>query len=55
MAKLDEKFNKKFDESVKDVGEIPKDAKVLAIHTGGLQGIEGMNLRLRQKKLEEIV
>ena len=36
-------------------GKIPQTAKVLAIHTGGLQGIEGMNLRLRQKKLEEIV
>ena len=36
-------------------GEIPKTAKILAIHTGGLQGIEGMNLRLKQKKLEEIV
>ena len=35
--------------------KIPQTAKVLAIHTGGLQGIEGMNLRLRQKKLEEIV
>jgi 1-aminocyclopropane-1-carboxylate deaminase len=36
-------------------GEIPKDAKVLAIHTGGLQGIEGMNLRLKQKQLEAIL
>ena len=36
-------------------GEIPKDAKVLAIHTGGLQGIEGMNLRLKQKQLETII
>ena len=36
-------------------GEIPKDAKVLAIHTGGLQGIEGMNLRLKQKQLEVII
>ncbi|PXY40459.1 1-aminocyclopropane-1-carboxylate deaminase [Flavobacterium cheongpyeongense] len=29
----------------------PADSKVLLIHTGGLQGIEGMNLRLEQKKL----
>lgn len=36
-------------------GKIPQTAKVLAIHTGGLQGIEGMNLRLKQKKLEEII
>lgn len=27
-----------------------KDSKILVIHTGGLQGIEGMNLRLKQKK-----
>jgi len=36
-------------------GKISKDAKVLAIHTGGLQGIEGMNLRLKQKQLEVII
>ena len=36
-------------------GEIPKTAKVLAVHTGGLQGIEGMNLWLKQKNLKEIV
>ena len=29
----------------------PKDAKILVIHTGGLQGIDGMNLNLKQKKL----
>ena len=29
----------------------PKDAKILVIHTGGLQGIDGMNLKLKQKKL----
>lgn len=27
----------------------PKDSKILAIHTGGLQGIEGMNLKLKQQ------
>lgn len=29
----------------------PANSKILLIHTGGLQGIEGMNLKLRQKKL----
>ena len=37
------------------LGKIPKEAKVLAIHTGGLQGINGMNLRLKQKHLETII
>ncbi|MGV6832446.1 MAG: 1-aminocyclopropane-1-carboxylate deaminase/D-cysteine desulfhydrase [bacterium] len=32
-------------------GVIEKDKKVLAIHTGGLQGIEGMNQVLTRKKL----
>jgi len=32
-------------------GEFSKDAKILAIHTGGLQGIKGMNSRLKQKGL----
>lgn len=31
--------------------KFPKGSKILAIHTGGLQGIEGMNLRLKEKKL----
>ena len=30
-------------------GEFPKGSKVLAIHTGGLQGIEGFNHRLKRK------
>ncbi|GAA4892938.1 pyridoxal-phosphate dependent enzyme [Flaviramulus aquimarinus] len=29
----------------------PKDSKILAIHTGGLQGIEGMNVVLKKKNL----
>ncbi|GAA4960260.1 1-aminocyclopropane-1-carboxylate deaminase/D-cysteine desulfhydrase [Algibacter aquimarinus] len=29
----------------------PKGSKILAIHTGGLQGIDGMNLRLKNKNL----
>lgn len=29
----------------------PSHSKILLIHTGGLQGIEGMNLKLKQKKL----
>lgn len=32
-------------------GYFPKGAKILAIHTGGLQGIQGMNDALRKKKL----
>ncbi|WP_286969382.1 1-aminocyclopropane-1-carboxylate deaminase/D-cysteine desulfhydrase [Flavobacterium sp. UBA4854] len=29
----------------------PPHSKILLIHTGGLQGIEGMNIKLKQKKL----
>ncbi|MBP4138926.1 1-aminocyclopropane-1-carboxylate deaminase/D-cysteine desulfhydrase [Flavobacterium geliluteum] len=29
----------------------PEDSKILIIHTGGLQGIEGMNIKLKNKKL----
>lgn len=32
-------------------GYFPKGSKILAIHTGGLQGIAGMNKILKQKKL----
>ncbi|SNR78468.1 1-aminocyclopropane-1-carboxylate deaminase/D-cysteine desulfhydrase [Lutibacter flavus] len=32
-----------------------KGTKILAIHTGGLQGIEGMNVYLKNKKLAQIV
>jgi 1-aminocyclopropane-1-carboxylate deaminase len=32
----------------------PKDSKVLAIHTGGLQGIKGMNVKLEEKKSNKI-
>jgi 1-aminocyclopropane-1-carboxylate deaminase len=32
-------------------GYFPKGAKILAIHTGGLQGIEGMNNNLKNKNL----
>lgn len=32
-------------------GFFPKDSKILTIHTGGLQGIEGMNTILKQKHL----
>ena len=32
-------------------GYFKKGAKILAIHTGGLQGIQGMNMKLQQKKL----
>jgi len=36
-------------------GYFPKGSKILAIHTGGLQGVEGMNLVLRKRKLPIIV
>lgn len=32
-------------------GFFPKQSKILVIHTGGLQGIAGMNQKLKQKKL----
>lgn len=34
---------------------IPEHSKVLLIHTGGLQGIAGMNLKLRNQKQTEII
>lgn len=35
-------------------GYFPSDSKILAIHTGGLQGIEGMNQVLKKKKQPQI-
>lgn len=35
-------------------GYFPENSKILAIHTGGLQGIEGMNRFLKKKKLPQI-
>ena len=35
-------------------GHFSKGTKILAIHTGGLQGIYGMNMKLRHKKLPVI-
>ncbi|MEL6305131.1 MAG: 1-aminocyclopropane-1-carboxylate deaminase/D-cysteine desulfhydrase, partial [Bacteroidota bacterium] len=32
-------------------GHFQKGSKILAIHTGGLQGIAGMNQRLKQRKM----
>ena len=32
-------------------GAFPQNSRILAVHTGGLQGIEGMNLQLAKKKL----
>ncbi len=32
----------------------PPDSKILMIHTGGIQGIQGMNLKLKNKKLPTI-
>ncbi|WP_370480013.1 1-aminocyclopropane-1-carboxylate deaminase/D-cysteine desulfhydrase [Tamlana flava] len=36
-------------------GYFPKGSKILAIHTGGLQGIEGMNALLKKKNLPIII
>jgi 1-aminocyclopropane-1-carboxylate deaminase len=33
----------------------PKGAAILAIHTGGLQGINGMNINLKKKNLQQII
>lgn len=33
----------------------PEHSKILLIHTGGLQGIEGMNIKLKQKKLPILI
>jgi 1-aminocyclopropane-1-carboxylate deaminase len=30
-------------------GFFPKNAKILVVHSGGLQGIAGMNKKLKQK------
>jgi 1-aminocyclopropane-1-carboxylate deaminase len=35
-------------------GYFPKNTRILAIHTGGLQGIEGMNQYLKQKGLKTL-
>ncbi len=35
-------------------GYFEKGSKILLIHTGGLQGIEGMNQKLQQQKLQQI-
>jgi len=34
-----------------NMGQFPKGSKLLAIHTGGLQGIEGMNMKLKANGL----
>ncbi|WP_300437859.1 1-aminocyclopropane-1-carboxylate deaminase/D-cysteine desulfhydrase [Christiangramia sp.] len=36
-------------------GHFPENSKILVIHTGGLQGIEGMNRLLKKKGLPQIV
>lgn len=35
-------------------GHFPENTRILAIHTGGLQGISGMNKRLKNKELPQI-
>ena len=32
----------------------PENSKILIIHTGGIQGVEGMNLKLKNKNLQTI-
>ena len=32
-------------------GYFPKNSRILAIHTGGIQGIAGMNLKLKKQGL----
>ena len=36
-------------------GKFPKGSKILAIHTGGLQGIKGFNLKQEQKRKTQII
>lgn len=36
-------------------GKIDRSTKVLAIHTGGLQGIDGMNFRLKNMNLPQLI
>lgn len=36
-------------------GYFPEGSKILAIHTGGLQGIKGMNRYLKKKNLQQII
>lgn len=36
-------------------GYFPNGSKILAIHTGGLQGIKGMNIYLKNKNLQQIL
>ena len=36
-------------------GYFPENSKILMIHTGGLQGIKGMNFALKNKNKEIIV
>jgi len=36
-------------------GYFPNGAKIMAIHTGGLQGIKGMNNYLKKKNLQQII
>lgn len=37
-----------------EVGRLKKNSRILAIHTGGLQGIQGMNQLLKKKHLPQI-
>ena len=55
---LDPVYNGKMMFGIFDLIEknyFPKGSKIVAIHTGGLQGIDGMNIRLKQKNLPLIL
>ncbi|MND97281.1 hypothetical protein D3C80_895990 [compost metagenome] len=32
----------------------PENSKILLIHTGGIQGVQGMNIKLKNKQLPTI-
>jgi 1-aminocyclopropane-1-carboxylate deaminase len=36
-------------------GNFDKESQILAIHTGGLQGIQGMNQRLQRLKMPQLL
>jgi 1-aminocyclopropane-1-carboxylate deaminase len=36
-------------------GNFDKESQILAIHTGGLQGIQGMNQRLHRLKMPQLL
>jgi 1-aminocyclopropane-1-carboxylate deaminase len=37
-----------------DKNYFPKNSKILLIHTGGIQGVDGINMKLKNKNLQTI-